>query len=752
MIKRGLLLIWLWLFTPVLLAQEAPVTVYQAALRAANAALPGLGEPGSWTFQLLPATSQSHLGCPLVQGAELGRAVTPYRITLVYPTGQYVVHVSTDGTLTQLCDDKFGPVTASTPAPPSGCELSAAADPAVRLAPDVNAAVTGGGVLTNGKAYAIGRNAPGDWLQVRTLNGGMGWIETAQVTVGGDCNSLPVTALPDPDFDGGTCFVTPASAFSNVRQRPSTDNPVVGQIFEGSYWQVFARSTAGDWYYINPGWISLRVVQTYGICDGLPNNDNLVGTGPAFLSPANATPTPPGTPVSTTIAIAPVSLATPLPPEFACPTGYTGFLPPRISRGAANARVSAGDEPNRLRSEPHINAPQVGTAQPGRTLDVVLDGPACSDTFVWWLVEIDGVRGWTAESDAETNRYFLEPPGGAVVNVTPVPTLSISTSPALPTPAGGSPAARAEVALESGGDAEQIVFSADSKRMAAWSALDDIALQMWDITDINAITPLPRLTWEGGSAIVQMAVSPANVLALLTSDKLLRLYDFATLNPMMTVPELDIFSTLDFSPDGRLLLTIACNVADCSQGRIDLRDATNGRILRAQPAHAGGVQGAIFSPDGIRIASWGNDGIQLWDTQSGAFITGITKTPANAPASNVIFSKDGAQVLQAVCMQTGVNNRCTASDIVAFNATSGTEVSRIAAAHPDWIYRMALSPDGQFLATSGLDGVARLWDMTAQQTVLEAAAGAVTFTPDGRFLVTRGAAAGMIAFLEVPAG
>ena len=52
------------------------------------------------------------------------------------------------------------------------------------------------------------------------------------------------------------------------------------------------RNTAGDWYYINPGWVNLRVVKTYGICEGLETNNDLVGVGNSFLNPQPVTPAP----------------------------------------------------------------------------------------------------------------------------------------------------------------------------------------------------------------------------------------------------------------------------------------------------------------------------------------------------------------------------------------------------------------------------------------------------------------------------
>ncbi|MCU0514656.1 MAG: hypothetical protein MUE40_19050 [Anaerolineae bacterium] len=505
-------------------AQDAPTSVYEGALRAATTARTDLGEPAGWSFELLGATTLSNLGCPLVAGAELGRSVTPYRVTLNFASGQYVVHVSTDGTLTQLCDAKFGTPAAATPAPRSGCELTAAADPAVRLAPDSAAAViNSGGVLTEGRVFAIGRSVQGDWYQVVTLNQAIGWVEAAQVTAGSGCTSLPVTALPDPDFDGGTCFVTPASAFSNVRQLPSTDAAVVGQIFEGAYWQVFVRNTAGDWYYINPGWIAARVVQTYGICEGLSTNNDLVGVGANFLNP-QLTPTPAGTAVPGTI-------------DNTVPT-TTATMTATVATGPAGATPAAA--------------------------------------------------------------------GGIV------------TSPAQPTPApaGDLPPALAQLTLAAAADF--VAFSGDSTRLVTAAGQAAPVVQVWDISEGTAATAGDPLAL-GDSGAIRGFSAAGDTLAILADDSTLRLFDLATGTLRASVPDVSP-SPLALSADGTLLLAVSCVAADCAQGRIDLRDGASGALLRAQPAHTGRPLGADFSGDGRRIVSWGEDGVQVWDTQSGAFI------------------------------------------------------------------------------------------------------------------------------------
>jgi Bacterial SH3 domain len=103
-----------------------------------------------------------------------------------------------------------------------------------------------------------------------------------------------------------------------------------------------------------------------------------------------------------------------IPPELAadtaCPSGFSGFLRPRLVVGG-QAQVEEGGLPNRLRNAPSRFGAQIGVINPQRTVNV-LAGPACEidGNLIWWQVEIDGIVGWTAEGALPDN-YFLEPVG-----------------------------------------------------------------------------------------------------------------------------------------------------------------------------------------------------------------------------------------------------------------------------------------------------------------------------------------------------
>ncbi len=114
------------------------------------------------------------------------------------------------------------------------------------------------------------------------------------------------------------------------------------------------------------------------------------------------------------------STAAPVTPGAAdaCPTGYSGYLAPRLAVGG-QARVGEGEFPNRIRSAPTTSAQQIGLLAPGEVM-VVIGGPACADTFVWWQVRAGTQTGWTAEGTTPDD-YWLEPVSGAADTLTPAP-------------------------------------------------------------------------------------------------------------------------------------------------------------------------------------------------------------------------------------------------------------------------------------------------------------------------------------------
>ncbi|MCL4251044.1 MAG: SH3 domain-containing protein [Anaerolineae bacterium] len=81
-------------------------------------------------------------------------------------------------------------------------------------------------------------------------------------------------------------------------------------------------------------------------------------------------------------------------------------LTPRLFVGG-QGRVLPGD-PNNLRSVPGITGRVQGII-PGGAVFSVIGGPECGDGFTWWLINYNGITGWTAEGDGID--YWVEPAG-----------------------------------------------------------------------------------------------------------------------------------------------------------------------------------------------------------------------------------------------------------------------------------------------------------------------------------------------------
>lgn len=127
---------------------------------------------------------------------------------------------------------------------------------------------------------------------------------------------------------------------------------------------------------------------------------------PNALSPPIAmqpslTPFPTPTSTRSQPTARPTNTRTPIPPtpsQITCPNALT----PRLSIGD-QARITPG-LPNRLRESPSLNGRQIGSLEAGEII-TILDGPICSDGYVWWQVNFNGQIGWTVEATA--NEYWI---------------------------------------------------------------------------------------------------------------------------------------------------------------------------------------------------------------------------------------------------------------------------------------------------------------------------------------------------------
>jgi WD40 repeat protein len=437
----------------------------------------------------------------------------------------------------------------------------------------------------------IGRSSVDGFVQTNS-----GWVNTASVRLTGDCFNIPIVNASIGSATG--CFMRANDTFANVRNNPTPNSPQISTIYPNESYAVLGTNLNADWVFFNQGWVTTQVIDLFGTCDSLPLLDpQYVGSGSIFF----------------------------------CPPNYTGYLEPRISIGTPNARIAAGIAPNRLRSEPTATSEQIGEIPNGQTLDAIVDGPACNEGYVWWQVNVDGVVGWTVESDINGNAYYIEPfdASGNVVE-----------SGAQPTPAMQTPSQEANPSTF------QMITSANSSKVNTIVSL--------------AIERPQSVTW-----------SPVNsMLAVISDTQGLSVYSyptFAEITAQLSLPNTLHPTAVAFSHDERFL---AIGNADGRVYIAELQDnASIGGVFLSQthtsPVHAiawAHTHHALASASGDTIppvhdAEWT---LKVWDvdgfspaTQPQAEL--IMNYAYPYPLTDVTFSRDDAWV--AVTGETHIDQQ-----------------------------------------------------------------------------------------------
>ncbi|MBN9523195.1 hypothetical protein J0H58_32550 [bacterium] len=150
-----------------------------------------------------------------------------------------------------------------------------------------------------------------------------------------------------------------------------------------------------------------------------------------------------------------------------------------------------------------------------------------------------------------------------------------------------------------------------------------------------------------------------------------------------------------------------------------------------------------FRPDGRVLAAAGCDGkVRRWDTSADA----PTELPAldghNGWVSGLVFST-------SALVTTDSWGRLTARD------ADGRQLWTVETAHAGWARAVAVTADGNLLATGGRDGFVRFWDARTGTKTGEANATAdvlsVGFAPDGK-AVLAGDLFGVVREFEAPGG
>jgi WD40 repeat protein len=196
---------------------------------------------------------------------------------------------------------------------------------------------------------------------------------------------------------------------------------------------------------------------------------------------------------------------------------------------------------------------------------------------------------------------------------------------------------------------------------------------------------------------------------------------------------------LAFSPDAKLLAT--GGGAPTEDGEIKVFDVATGKqMLDIKSGHSDTVFGVSFSPDGKMLATCGADKfVKTWEIPGGKFIKSFEghthhvmdvgwkfdgKMLASAGADNVVkiwnfetgeqvrtIAAAGKQVTRLVFLgKTGQFATCAGdAQVRMWNIDNGGNTRNFQGGN-DFLYAIAVSPDGAVLAAGGEEGVVRLYN------------------------------------------
>jgi WD40 repeat protein len=183
-----------------------------------------------------------------------------------------------------------------------------------------------------------------------------------------------------------------------------------------------------------------------------------------------------------------------------------------------------------------------------------------------------------------------------------------------------------------------------------------------------------------------------------------------------------VATSVSVGPGGETLIT------GQEDGSVQMTLAETGKVVAEVHGEGGSARSVACSPEGRLLASVGDDGVvRLFRLDFRRVVREFTADASASRARLVKFSRDGRIVAVA------------GGELSLWDVATGQRLCTLRGHGKDGISSIAFSPDQKTLATTGLDGVVKLWNMetaTLNHSLTYDACLSAEFSPDGRMLAS----------------
>jgi WD40 repeat protein len=294
------------------------------------------------------------------------------------------------------------------------------------------------------------------------------------------------------------------------------------------------------------------------------------------------------------------------------------------------------------------------------------------------------------------------------------------------------------------GGVRAVAVSPD-KQLLATASTDEPTIQLWNPQTGQLLPTLRGHT----SPVAEVAISPdGKILVSGSRDKTIKLWDVNTGQLIRTLTgHSDVVETVAISQDGTIL------ASGSGDKTIKLWNLKTGALIRTLTGHTQSVSALALSPDGQTLAS-GGETLKIWNLKTGQLLQTHSDSSSPYPGyfsylvDSVAISPDG-QFVASSSIDDVSKGHIEGNTIRVRNLKTGQIVHSLKAGSGNSVNTIAFSPDGQTLIASS--GDVMLWNLQTgeRSRTLSIGSQALALSRDGQTLFSAGN--GSLTIWGVPA-